>query len=235
MKLTGKILINGTITAMTGLHIGGNKSSLEIGGVDLNIIKTGNGIPFIPGSSLKGKLLSLLARLEGSIKKERDPEALKNLFGYSGGKESGIISRIQVRDAILNRSKFDKESFPSKKDFLDFDYSEVKSENTIDRGNSKANPRQVERVPAGAEFILDMVLDLYDEEKADGYLTMLGNAFGLLHWDYLGGHGTRGSGKVAISITSIRHIEISKNGIAEKTDATEKSRLLKLITPPVAS
>ncbi|TAK40805.1 MAG: type III-A CRISPR-associated RAMP protein Csm3, partial [Saprospiraceae bacterium] len=71
MKLTGKLIISGKITAKTGLHIGGSKSSLDIGGVDLNVIKTPQGVPFIPGSSLKGKLRSLLAKTEGSLAASR--------------------------------------------------------------------------------------------------------------------------------------------------------------------
>jgi len=67
MKLLGKIIIKGTIETLTGLHIGGSKSSLNIGGVDNNVIKTVKGKPYIPGSSLKGKLRSLLAKKAGSL------------------------------------------------------------------------------------------------------------------------------------------------------------------------
>lgn len=83
-KLTAKIIIRGRIQAVTGLHIGGSKSSLDIGGVDLNIIKTPHGVPFIPGSSLKGKLRSMLARVEGSPEVQEDPEYILKLFGSSG-------------------------------------------------------------------------------------------------------------------------------------------------------
>lgn len=66
-KLIAKVFIKGKIIAETGLHIGGSKASLDIGGVDSNVVKTPQGVPFIPGSSLKGKLRSLLAKLQGSI------------------------------------------------------------------------------------------------------------------------------------------------------------------------
>ena len=64
MKLRGKLFINGKIRALTGLHIGGSKTDAAIGDIDNSVIKTSEGIPYIPGSSLKGKVRSLLEKKE---------------------------------------------------------------------------------------------------------------------------------------------------------------------------
>jgi CRISPR-associated protein Csm3 len=178
-KLIAKIFITGKLRAETGLHIGGSKSSLDIGGVDLNVIKSPKGEPFIPGSSLKGKLRSMLARVEGSIavnrreikdisgaKADEDFDYLNQLFGSSGDerdktKSKGEVSRLIVRDAALDVAHFE-DHFDG--DDLDLDYTTVKWENTIDRRKGTAeHPRQLERVPAGSLFDFELVYDLYDD------------------------------------------------------------------------
>ena len=56
----GKVVIRGRIKALTGLHIGAQRDVSEIGGIDNPVIKDPHtGLPYIPGSSLKGKLRSL--------------------------------------------------------------------------------------------------------------------------------------------------------------------------------
>ena len=110
-NLIGKIFIKGKIVTQTGLHIGGSKSSLDIGGIDLNVIKTAKGVPFIPGSSLKGKLRTMLARLEGSEDFKQDSDKIKQIFGDSGDndKQRGKATRLLVRDAVLDTEKFEAE------------------------------------------------------------------------------------------------------------------------------
>lgn len=195
MQLKAKILIQGTIITKTGLHVGGSKSSLDIGGVDLNVVKSPQGVPFIPGSSLKGKLRSLLARLHGSEavsqnnlkggNKDKKLEELKKenvlidehfpyllkLFGKSGDDrsdgEGADVTRLLVRDAALDTDHFEKE-FAEKGAELELGYSDIKWENTIDRKRGTAeHPRQLERVPAGAEFKFELVYDLYSDAEED--------------------------------------------------------------------
>ena len=194
MVLTGKIFIKGSIVAETGLHIGGSKSSLDIGGIDLNVIKTADKVPFIPGSSLKGKLRSMLARLAGSESVTADPASVKTLFGDSGENDKkGFVTRLLVRDAMLE----DKENFKKRFKDLEFEYTETKWENTIDRKTGTAqHPRQLERVPAGAKFEFEIVYDEYDDAKTKEHLMTLRTAMRLLEGDYLGGSGSRGYGKV---------------------------------------
>lgn len=224
-KLTNKVFIGGTIECFTGLRIGGNKSSLEIGGVDLNIIKSAKGEPYIPGSSLKGKLRSLLAKLDGSEQADTDSDQIKALFGAPGGNDpvggksatkdtKRAITRLFVRDAKLDVTKFEGD-FPDKTK-RDFTYSEIKTENVIERSTGKAqHPRSIERVPAGAVFNFEMVLDVYEGDNIHSLLSSLQKAMELLEYDYLGGHGSRGSGKVSILITSVTGKAFSSSVISD--------------------
>lgn len=222
-KLTHKIQIDGIIECKTGLRIGGNKSSLEIGGLDLNIIKSVAGVPYIPGSSIKGKLRSLLGKVRGAENADQDDEPVKNLFGGGGGKEAvrdkekGYTTRLFVRDADLDTNAF--KSLLQEKPDMDFAYSEVKTENVISRTTGKAeHPRSIERVPAGARFKLNVMLDVYDGDSLENNLGLLAEAIELLHLDYLGGHGSRGSGQVEVTITAIKGKAISAGLISEMND-----------------
>jgi len=199
MKLTGKYFIKGQIKAVTGLHIGGSKTALDIGGIDLNVIKTPAGVPYIPGSSLKGKLRSMLAREEGSDSPQNDSDKIKEIFGESPTKtnQEGKITRIIVRDAFLDVEHFEQEKEKGEFTDLELDYTEGKWENTIDRKTGTAgSPRQIERVPAGAIFNFELVYDIYDDEKKDAHITEIKKAMRLLEDDYLGGSGSRGYGKI---------------------------------------
>jgi CRISPR-associated protein Csm3 len=204
MKLLEKIVLKGTLIVETGLHVGGIKSSLDIGGLDLPVIKTPQGVPYLPGSSLKGKLRSLLAKKEGSQEVDEDSSTLKKLFGSVSSQKE--VSRCIFRDAYLDEEQFARH-FDSNKEAikLETNYTEIKTENTINRLTGTAqNPRTIERVPAGAKFNFEIIFDKYKENDAhkeenhDALLKKLGEAFSLLENDYLGGSGTRGYGKVKI-------------------------------------
>ena len=213
MKLTKKIFITGKIEVLTGLHIGGNSSTIEIGGVDNDIVKTGNGVPIIPGSSLKGKLRSLLAKTEGSTDIEHDSELIKKLFG--GSVKDTFTTRLLVRDGLLDIDDFEKTFGDRKKRKLDFDYSEIKTENKINRVKGSAeHPRQTERVPAFAKFDIKMVLNVYENDNVEDFLRAIKNAVDLLNMDYLGGNGSRGYGEVNFKILDVTGKNISTTGIS---------------------
>jgi CRISPR-associated protein Csm3 len=194
MKLTGKVFITGRIKLETGMRIGGSKSALDIGGIDLNVIKTATGVPYIPGSSLKGKLRSILAREEGSEDVSNDSEKLNQIFGsIAKGKEQ--LSRLIVRDAYLDVNHFKSQNFAE----IELEYTETKWETAIDRkkGSAKGGSlRQLERVPAGAEFEFEMVYNVFDDNKKEEHITEIKKAMKILEDDYLGGQGSRGFGKV---------------------------------------
>lgn len=224
-KFSGKYLITGKIACITGLHIGGSTNGMEIGGVDNPVIKDPiTDEPFIPGSSLRGKLRSLtewrLGLIEKHVKhnsyqayacdelkqpcpaggsadydKWQKAFAVARLFGAAN--DDGKVrttagpSRLLVRDVFLTDS--------TKKDLQKAlgqgTFTEVKTENSLDRVTSEANPRPLERVPAGSEFGLSLILDIY--EASDNQL--LQNIFAglaMLEHSSLGGGGSRGSGQV---------------------------------------
>ena len=65
LKLIGKLILEGEMTCETGLHVGAGKGSLEIGGSDNPVVKDAFGRPYVPGSSLRGKIRSLLEQTSG--------------------------------------------------------------------------------------------------------------------------------------------------------------------------
>ena len=194
IKLIKKILYTGTITLRTGLHIGGTNAALNIGGPDKFVVRNPvDNIPYIPGSSLKGKMRSLVEIANGETNNgkptNRADSKAGSLFGVSGDSDSSRPSRLIVRDAELDIKATDFSN-------TDLPYTESKTEVAIDRITAKANPRTFERVPAGAKFKLNMVLNIFEGEDEVKLKDTLTQAIALLEDDYLGGHGSRGYGQV---------------------------------------
>ena len=200
-QLVKKIKLTSTMTALTGLHIGGSKDSVEIGGVDLPVIKmaTKSGQPYVPGSSLKGKMRCLLEQVNGATRVGQSA-AVNNLFGYLGDKQQpSKPSKIIVRDAYLTPKSV--QLLKSCSD-LDMPFTENKYENSIDRIKGVAangSLRQIERVPAGVEFKVEIIINVWEDDDADGLLELLYQGISLLKNDYLGGSGSRGYGQVSFS------------------------------------
>ncbi|RKZ32142.1 type III-A CRISPR-associated RAMP protein Csm3 [bacterium] len=210
VKLAQKIFIKGEIEALTGIAIGGVDVGLEIGGVDKVIVRHPiTKEPYIPGSSLKGKIRSLLEKLHNLELKEivsgkiymhtcENPDCtLCNLFGRSADKAASN-TRLIVRDAKCTNIDWLGQATDT-----ELPYAETKTEVIIDRITSAAQPRTFERVPAGAKFDLEMILTLYDGDKEDEYIKMIFEGLRLLQDDYLGGSGSRGYGKVKVHIERI--------------------------------
>lgn len=187
----GKILIRCDLIVCTGMHIGGSSAFSAIGAVDSPVVRDPyTGLPIVPGSSLKGKLRTLLARslcqdIENMPDLSADDARILRLFGSA---EPVRRSRLQFADAFLTNA----EALSNK----GVRVTEVKTENTISRANSVANPRQIERVIAGAVFGVSIVYDVTDPAQVEEDLALLAKGMKLLQWDYLGGHGSRGSGRV---------------------------------------
>lgn len=201
-KLVKKILVSTKLTVVTGLHIGGSKDSVEIGGIDNPVIKvaTRKNQPYIPGSSLKGKMRCLLEQVNGATAVGKS-ETVNNLFGYASNNQP---SKLIVRDAYLTADSVEKLVAAS----LDMPYTENKYENTIDRVKGKAeHPRQSERVPAGAEFDVEMVINVWDNDNADELKQLLRQGTALIENDYLGGSGSRGYGQVKFG--ELNFVELS--------------------------
>ena len=197
-QLVKKIKINTSITLITGLHIGGNSENVEIGGIDNPVIKLASkgDVPYIPGSSLKGKMRCLLEQAAGAPKVGLD-EKVNNLFGITESKAintSNQPSKIIVRDAMLSD---DSKKMLLDCDNLDMPYTENKFENVIDRVKGIAqHPRQTERVPAGAKFNAEFVINVWDDDDEQEMMALFEKGIRLLENDYLGGSGSRGYGQI---------------------------------------
>jgi CRISPR-associated protein Csm3 len=200
MKLEKIRTIEGKIMVLTGLHIGAASDTIEIGGLDNPIIKDPlpeSQAPYIPGSSLKGKFRSLIEVKEGRY----GPKGLPcdcgekecpvcAVFGTSAANRPDDLgpTRIVVRDSHLSDEWH--------KRFKEGDLTmEIKYENTINRITGVANPRPLERVPAGVEFDFNIAFKVF-EGDSDNYFNTVLKAMRLLELDALGGSGSRGCGQI---------------------------------------
>lgn len=204
-----KIIIQFDLEVKTGMHIGGSSTFSAIGAVDSPVIRDPlTGRPIVPGSSLKGKLRTLLARsyardIEKMPDFKNDNAVVLRMFGSTSAR-----SRLQFADAFVSNAEAMKA----------VGLTEVKSENVIKRMNSEAMPRQIERVNAGTVFAETIVYDVMDQAQMKQDLSELARAMKLLQMDYLGGHGSRGSGRV-----SLKNFRVSAFG--EKVDCEALNRL----------
>jgi len=203
MQLQKHIVITGAIKCETGLHIGGSAEEIEIGGVDLPVIKHPiTKEPYIPGSSLKGKMRS---ELEKKYNKTKNGEPcgcgseecpVCKVFGpHKNTKHSLGPTRILVRDCPLSMETRNEYNYLIKEKGLD--YIEKKTENIIDRMRGTAShPRTQERVPAGAKFDLEITLQIFDTDNEEKLKKIVKEGLELVQKSYLGGSGSRGYGKV---------------------------------------
>lgn len=226
VTLHGRIFLRAEIKLLTGLHIGGAAGGLEIGGLDKPVIRNPRtNQPYIPGSSLKGKLRSLMEKVYGAPQTFRVNDGvyvhvpttqdeyrrfrpIAGVFGTLPSHKECTVSvptRLAIRDVPLT-----KESEQELRQLrTDLPYTEVKWEAAIDRVTSAAAPRQIERVPAGAVFgPAEAVYSVYvgNGEQVNEVVELFGallEAFAYLEDDYLGGMGSRGNGQVQLQQVQI--------------------------------
>ena len=267
--LLGKLKIKSTIIVETGLHIGGGGENLDIGGLDKPVIRDPlTKAPYLPGSSLKGKLRSILERLhnkplnrpggsgvyiyasddieDGYTEVKGEPSIrfegaktcqISRLFGSTGTncwikeavakeqeleydskqtkeKDGEIYAKIKGRNSparlIVRDSHLQAESAEKlKKVDTGLYMTEWKFENSIDRITAAANPRQFERVPAGSKFDFELVYTVEDKEQAVKDLQNIAIALAILEDDALGGHGSRGYGKIRLENLQLFYRDLS--------------------------
>lgn len=218
-KLIGIYKIKGQIKLETGLHIGGDEGVIEIGGNDNPIardISTGN--PYIPGSSLKGKMRYLMEWYTGSInengnvysgndlskKKTSDGKLLLKIFGSSNGKNTVEgPTRITVKDIFLNEES--KKNVKKMKEKTGTD-TEFKSENIINRLDSSAKPRNLERVPRNLVFDIEINFKVLSVDKKEKIEEMIKKSLKLVEIEGLGGSVSRGSGQVKFENLKIENL-----------------------------
>lgn len=227
-KLLGKILIEGKIEALTGLHVGGSSTGMEIGGVDSVVVRDSiTRRPYIPGSSLKGSLRSLMERSGDKpfnnkvgnswihMCKELDKFkecSVCRVFGVTADSiklpdstdasemdnAMPTLTRLMVRDALMTEETATK----LEKADTDLLFTDVKTEVVIDRITSQATPRQIERVPAGSKFGFGMIFNIFVKDDSS-FLKYVFQAMTLLEDDSLGGQGSRGYGKIKFEIENV--------------------------------
>lgn len=207
LKLLKHKRIYGTLTCKSGMHIGGSKEDIEIGGVDNPIIRDPvSRLPYIPGSSLKGKIRSLLEYREGKVGPDGGPCncglegcSVCKIFGPHRNVRHALgPTRILFRDAPLSAESCEKLGALREQGL---DYAEVKKENWIDRRTGVAGQgglRTQERVPAGSKFDLTMHLRVFEGDDEAGMVQFVEGGLKLLENEYLGGSGSRGYGWVSV-------------------------------------
>jgi len=189
IRINKRAIIDLNIEVLTGLHIGGSKETYGIGGLDNPVIKNPlDGRPIIPGSSIKGKIRSLL-ELNGL-------DDLRLFEPNEDAPTRGIFRDFRIT----------KESANELQEYFGFGiYTEYKTENRINKETGKAeDPRVIERVPAGTVFEGEIIINAYNDDDLDMLISQLKKGFELLEMNYLGGSGTRGYGKVKVNIVSER-------------------------------
>jgi len=198
-KLKENYLIKGTIVIETGLTIGAGKDTLRIGGVDTPIMRDPvTGDPYIPGSSLKGKMRSLIELAIGKYEKDGKPHEICNakdcpvcvVFG-SLKNDNVMFGRLIVRDSFLDARTEEVKI-------------ETKTENVINRINGRAvAPRSTERVAPGTRFTLELIYSVFGHNNDKENMKTIFEALNLLQDSYLGSSGSRGYGKVKFIIKKI--------------------------------
>jgi len=206
----GKFIISARMRCLTGLHIGGISEGFEIGGVDNPVIRDPvTDMPYIPGSSLKGKMRHLLewAIDADAVRKPHPKHKVYTachcgecpscrLFGVSSDeterREKAGPPRLTLRDAKPCWETIDM----WRKTLGEETFTELKMENYINRLTAEANPRTMERVPAESAFEVEMIFDVYDPQGDKELMRSLFSAMLLLEHSALGGNGSRGYGKV---------------------------------------
>jgi CRISPR-associated protein Csm3 len=269
--LLGKIRLNSEIALKTGLHIGGGGETLDIGGIDKPVIRDPlTSQPYLPGSSIKGKLRAILERLlnqplnritrSGGIKLYRhecdytdrwfvsettthegaEDCPVCRVFGSTGNdctipnqnnepikhKGANKPARILVRDCHL----VDRSAEELKRIGTGLYMTEWKFENGLDRVTAAANPRQIERVPAGSLFNFELVYTVENAAQVQEDIKNIALAIAILEDDALGGHGSRGYGKIKfqdfrlsyrdyrrLTETSETSIELESEALSMKT------------------
>ncbi len=258
--LKGFLTLKYKIEVLTGLHIGGSKESIEIGGVDNPVIKLKtfrlnddkflSDVPYIPGSSLKGKIRSLLELAKNKpvdrfkkYQKEHEKDfkwdkaieyagkpcdcgecEICKLFGTGGDK---VKEPIRLRFSEFYPTK---DTIDMWKTYLGEVYTEMKTENVINRITSTAqHPRHTERVIANSTFEGDITFRVFEGDGKE-LIETLEKGIKLLEKDYLGGSGSRGYGRVKIQLINVEWFPTEeKYKVDDLTKENFKEKLFKKV------
>ena len=215
-KLIGHRVMRGILTCVTGLRIGGSKESQEIGGTDNPILRHPiTHLPYIPGSSLKGKVRSLLEQKHRpNVMKDRREGGTEGkpcdcggcdvcrVFGCASARNTKSTTRVIFRDCLITEASL--KILEDAREEMGVPYSETKTEVLIDRRTGlsygRIGPRTQERIPEGTQFDLEIVLRVFEGDDVEDDTKFINEGLVLLQDDTLGGSGSRGYGKASINI-----------------------------------
>lgn len=208
--LEGIYVLNIKLELLSGLYIGGNDSGFDIGGADSDVIRNPlTNEPYIPGSSLKGKLKSLLKyHIKEVDRTEKDiifkDSNITNIF------EPIDEGNVKITRAIFRDLTLTKESKEELQNILGIGYfTEIKAENKVNPISGKSDsPRFIERVPAGAMFEGEIVLNVFDGDSKEIMMKNIKKSLKLLEMNYLGGNGTRGYGRVKVEFDEFKEVNL---------------------------
>lgn len=210
-KLTHYLKCTGKINLLTGMHIGGAKESIKIGGIDNPVIRNPiTNMPYIPGSSLKGRFRMALELKYNDYTKEGDKgygpstnsdndSMVCKLFGNGDTKKSKEPTRLLFRDANLTEG------------FEKFIEGEEKIEVKMDRdklAGFKGGNRTQERIAAGAKFDMEIMVRIFEGDDEEKFKSRLKEAMKIVEHEFIGGSGSRGYGQVKFDDVNFQKVEI---------------------------
>lgn len=82
----------------------------------------------------------------------------------------------------------------------------MKFENSINRQTAVANPRQIERVIRGSEFSFSIIYNVTSKQEILEDMETLSDGFKLMEYDYIGGNGSRGYGKIKFKNINVKTV-----------------------------
>lgn len=229
IKLLGHVTISGEIEALSGLHIGGTADSIDKGGIDHPVIKNPvTNEPYIPGSSLRGRMRSLIEKKFGNPLFPMTPEVWMEMYDdlndarksqvcriFGNSKSTpGLPSLLNVRDALYTKKTKDR--------YMDhgLPVTEAKMEIAVDRITAHALPRTIERVPAGARFDFSIVYKVQHDASWSDSLKNVSEDLKIILWalqeiethDGLGGNTARGHGQVKFHLRTMSVMRYDSKG-----------------------
>ena len=205
-KLKNIVSVSGVLTIKSGLSIGGSKEGLGVDTKDNPIIRNPlSNKPYIPGSSIKGKMRSLFEQYGlakgGSFpcKCGRKECVVCTLFGaHMNVKGESGTPRLMFRDSMLA---------PEFEDLFDEEIVEIKTETMIDRNTGTAatgSLRTKERIAAGVKFNYSIDILVFENDNENKLVEYVKQGLKFIELTGLGSKISAGYGQIDFDIENIK-------------------------------